>query len=67
MVLAALIEKVFEPLHQVTPQDLTLKVLFLLDATSTSRVSEIHALSMDPPEFRGEGSQLTVQLVWIFV
>ena len=49
MVLAALIEKLFEPLHQATPQNLMLKVLFLLAATSARRVSEIHALCIDPP------------------
>ncbi len=49
VVLAALIEKPFEPLHQATPQILTLKVLFLLAATSARRVSEIHALCIDPP------------------
>ncbi len=49
VVLAALIEKPFEPLRQAMPRDLILKVLFLLAATSTHRVSEIHALCMDPP------------------
>ena len=49
MVLAALIEKPFEPLRQATPRNLTLKVLFLLAATSARRVSEIHALCVDPP------------------
>ena len=47
--LAALIEKPFEPLHQATPWNLTLKVFFLLAATSTRRVSEIHALCIDRP------------------
>ncbi len=49
MVLAALIEKPFEPLRQDTPRNLTLKVLFLFAATTTHRVSEIHALCIDPP------------------
>ncbi len=49
VVLAALIEKPFEPLRQATPRHLTLKVLFLLAATSARRVSEIHALCVDPP------------------
>ncbi len=48
VVLAVLIEKPFEPLHQATPWDLTLKVLLLLAATSTHRVSEIHTLRIDP-------------------
>ena len=43
-VLAALIEKPFEPLRQATTRNLMLKVLFLLAATSARRVSEIHAL-----------------------
>ena len=49
VVLAALIEKPFEPLRQATPRNLMLKVLFLLAATSARRVSEIHALCIDPP------------------
>ncbi len=49
VVLAALIEKPFEPLHQATPRDLMLKVLFLLAATSARRVSEINALCIDSP------------------
>ncbi len=49
VVLAAIIEKPFEPLRQATPQNLTLKLLFLLAATSARRVSEIHALCIDPP------------------
>ncbi len=49
LVLAALIEKLFEPLCQATPRNLTLKVFFLLAATSARRVSEIHALCIDPP------------------
>ncbi len=49
VVLAALIEKPFEPLHQTTTRDLTLKVFFLLAATSSRRVSENHALCIDPP------------------
>ncbi len=49
VVLAALIEKPFEPLRQATPRNLTLKVLFLLAATSVCRVSEIHALCIDSP------------------
>ncbi len=48
MVLVALI-KLFEPLHQPTPQNLMLKVLFLLSATCACRVSEIHVLCIDPP------------------
>ena len=48
-VLAALIEKLFEPLRQAMPRNLMLKVLFLLAATSAHRVSEIHALCIDPP------------------
>ncbi len=48
-VLAALIEKPFEPLRQATPQNLMLKVLFLLAATSACRVSEIQALCIHPP------------------
>ncbi len=49
MVLVLLTEKLFEPLHHATSRDLTLKVLFLLAATSARRVSEIHALCIDPP------------------
>ncbi len=49
IVVAALIENPFEPLHQAAPWNLTLKVLFLLGATSARRVSEIHALCIDPP------------------
>ncbi len=48
MVLAALIEKPFEPLCQATPRDLILKVLFPLAATSARRVSGIHALCVNP-------------------
>ena len=44
-----LIENPFEPLRQAMPRDLTLKVFFLLAATSARRVSEIHALCIDPP------------------
>ena len=44
VVLAALIEKPFEPLCQAKPRDLTLKVLFLLAATLARRVSEIQPL-----------------------
>ncbi len=47
MVLVALIEMPFEPLHQATPRDLMLKVLFLLAATSARTVSEIHGLCID--------------------
>ncbi len=49
LVLAVLTVKPFEPLRQGTPQDLTLKMLFLLAVTSALRVSEIHALCIDPP------------------
>ncbi len=49
MVLAALIEKPFEPLRQATPRNLTISVLFLLAATSTNRFSEIHALCIEAP------------------
>ncbi len=49
VVLAALIEKLFEPLRQATLRGLTLKVLFLLAATSAHKISEIHALCIDPP------------------
>ncbi len=49
VVLSALIEKPFEPLRQATPRNLSLKVLFLLAATSAHRVSEIHALCIDSP------------------
>ncbi len=50
VVLAACIEKPFEPLHQAMPRDLMFK-LFLLAATSTRRVSEIHAFCIVPPPF----------------
>ncbi len=49
VVLAALIEKPFEPLRHASPRNLTLKVLFLLAATSAHRVFESHALCVDPP------------------
>ncbi len=49
VVLAALSKKLFEPLHQPMPWDLMLKVLFLLAATFAHRVSEIHALCINPP------------------
>ena len=49
VVLAALNEKLFEPLRQPTPWDFMLKVLFLLATTSARRVSEIHALCIDLP------------------
>ncbi len=49
VVLAALTEKPFEPLRQATPRLLTLKTLFLLAASSARRVSELHALCIDPP------------------
>ncbi len=49
VVLATLIEKLFEPLRQAMPWDLMFKVLFLLAATSARRVTEIHALCINPP------------------
>ncbi len=44
-----IIEKPFEPLHHAMHQNLMLTVLFLFTTTSTRRVSEIHALCIDPP------------------
>ena len=49
MVLAALTAKPSEPLRQATPRLLTLKTLFLLAAASARRVSELHALCIEPP------------------
>ncbi len=49
MVLVALTAKPFEPLRQAMPLDLMPKVLFLLAVASARRVSEIHALCIDPP------------------
>ncbi len=47
VVLAALIERPFEPLHQATPRLLVLKMLFFLAATSVRRVSELYALCIN--------------------
>ena len=49
VVLVALTEKPFEPLRQAMPRLLTLKMLFLLATASARRVSELHALCIDPP------------------
>ena len=44
--LTCLTEKPYEPLRLAPPKLLTLKVLFLI-AASTRRVSELHALCID--------------------
>lgn len=49
MVLLAFTEKPYEiPLCLAPPKLLTLKVLFYIAAASARRVSEIHALAIDP-------------------
>ncbi len=51
VVLAAIIEPPYEPLHHATLKDLTLKTLslFLIATASARRVSELHALCTVPP------------------
>ena len=67
VVLAALIEKPFEALCQAILRDLTLKVFFLLAATSAHRVSEIHALCINPPFLiqKSQSFQLAPNLVFL--
>ncbi len=48
-VLVALGEEYYEPLCQVDMEHLTYKTLFLVVLSSTRRISEIHALSVQPP------------------
>lgn len=56
IVLKALTEPPFEPLHEIGMESLTLKTAFLLSVSSVKRVSEIHALSVHPACLRlGEG------------
>ena len=52
VVLVALTEDLFKHVHRATPKDLMLKVLFLLATASARRVSEIHALCIDPPDLK---------------
>ncbi|XP_077152136.1 uncharacterized protein LOC143816067 [Ranitomeya variabilis] len=49
LVLDALTEPPFEPLDSISIKNLTLKTALLLALTSARRVSDIHALSVDPP------------------
>ncbi len=49
VILVAVTENTYEPLRLAPPKLLALKVLFLIAAASTRRVSELHALCMDPP------------------
>ncbi len=48
-VLVALREECFEPLRQLDMEHLTYKTLFLVAPYSTRRISELHALSVQPP------------------
>ncbi len=48
-VLVALREERFEPLRQVDMEHLTYKTLFLVALSSMWRISELHALSVQPP------------------
>ncbi len=48
-VLVALTEEPFEPIRKVDLKYLTYKVLFLVSLASARRVSELHALSVEPP------------------
>ena len=48
-ILVALGEEHFEPLRQVDMEHLTYKMLFLVALSSTRRISELHALSVQPP------------------
>ncbi len=48
-VLVALGEDRFEPLRQVDMEHLTYKTLFLVALASARRISELHALSVQPP------------------
>ncbi len=48
-VLVALGEECYEPLRQVDMEHLTYKTLFLVVLSSVWRISELHALSVQPP------------------
>ncbi len=48
-ILVPLGEDRFEPLHQVDMEHLTYKTLFLVALASARRISELHALSVQPP------------------
>ncbi len=48
-VLVALGEGHFEPLRQVDMEHLTYKTIFLVALASVRRISELHALSVQPP------------------
>ncbi len=48
-VLVALGEERYEPLRQVDMEHLTYKTLFLVALSSARRISELHALSVQPP------------------
>ncbi|MEW8547328.1 MAG: hypothetical protein AB2693_27790 [Candidatus Thiodiazotropha sp.] len=61
-VLSSLCSEPYEPLHQVSRFFLTLKTVFLVAMATARRVSEIHALSMDPGYLRFNQSDGSVSL-----
>ena len=65
VVLSALTKKLFEPLRQAAPRDSTLKVLFLLTATSAYRVSEIYTESIPPFLSRTQYFRLALNAVFL--
>ena len=61
-VLSSLCGEPFEPLHRASRFYLTLKTVFLLAMATARRVSEIHALSIDPGHLRFNQSDGSVSL-----